>query len=1116
MDSQKIVWKVFLYMVCLAGVALAQVTTGTILGTASDSTGAVIPGARVTARNVQTGIARTVTTDAQGRYRAPELGLGMYEVTAEAAGFQTLVRSGIELTVGRQATVNFAMQVGAVAEVITVTGEAPLLETTNSTVADLVTETQMRQLPLNGRSFTDLAAIQPGVIADIGAPQSAFKGGGRMVMNGARPQQSLYMLDGVEITDAINNTPPVSVMGQTLGVDTILEFTVLQNNYGSQYGRAIGGVVNAVTRSGTNELHGSAFEFLRNEKLDAKNFFDVPEDPIPPFKRNQFGGTLGGPIVKDNAFFFGSYEGLRESLGTTDFSSTMTDEARVGIITNCPINPATGARFRTCTKEEAIVTEVLPKGIHPDILPFLTLIPRGTHRYQNDGSQEFRVSRARVGRENYFMGRIDQRLSDNDRIFGRVVYDYSSRELPDSQFLSDGKTHPTNAEWGAYNFSTLDWTRIVSPTVLNTARFGFSRNRSQQCQCIDGDPRTDVIDFPGIPPQLEVVPGVPWSGPWSVPGVSVPGGTNGIGNSILGAYLIAPVKFVSNTFTYYDSVRISKGRHSLDIGVDIRRFQENALSAIWANGNASWFTPLKNFLTAGQRTTGYCTGGTNDCRGINSLLVTHTLTADNGFAPSDPYRGYRQSLASWYVQDDIQLLSNLTLNFGVRWEHATPPVEVNQKTANIIDVLRDTEYTQLGDKPLFELRDILGGFMPRFGFAYSPDSKTSIRGGFGMFKEMPLFYQFALTQFHPPSANRIQLRNLTQWPNPLAGVDPTTGTRAPIIITYDHKYPYAMQWNFGIERQFGQNWVGRMSYIGTRGINLPAVNNDVQPALSKDANGVLFTPRNQPSVNPAWDNTRTSANIGDAWYNALQMRIQKRFAQGIEFSSSYTWSKNLSQAAGMAIQGGEGGGAFQTSNAWDYKNFDKSRADQDVPHNFNFNFTYEIPVGQGLTFGSNMGNVANTILGGWQVNGTFTKRSGLPRTIGGPGYSTNTFCRCAVRPNLKPGGNTNPVIGELDHWFDETQFLPVAAGYFGNLAKNTLDGPGLTKFDLSVFKGFAIGERKNLQFRAEFFNFANHPVFAGPETSVFETNGRPVDNPGRITRTVGTSRQIQLALKFEF
>ncbi|MBI3894443.1 MAG: hypothetical protein HY313_00790, partial [Acidobacteria bacterium] len=815
-------------------------------------------------------------------------------------------------------------------------------------------------------------------------------------------------------------------------------------------------------------------------------------------------------------FFFGSYEGLRQSLGTTDFRSTLTDEARVGIITNCPINPATGTRFVACPKDQAIVTETLPKGIHPDIMPFLALIPRGTHLYQNDGSQEFRVSRTQVGRENYVMGRIDQRLSDSDNIFGRMVVDYSSKELPDSQFLSDGKTHPVNAEWGAYNFVTLDWTRIVSPSVLNTARFGFSRNRTQQCQCIEGDPRNDVVNFPGLAPQLEVVPGVPWSGPWSIPGVSLPGGHNGIGTAVNGAYLAAPLKFVSNTFTYYDSVRISKSRHSLDMGVDIRRFQENALRTTWTRGNASWFTPVKNFLTAGQRTTGYCTGGSNDCRGINSMTVAHTLTADNGYALADPYRGYRQILASWYVQDDIAVLSNLTLNFGVRWEHATPPVEVNQKTANIVDVLRDTVYTQLGDKPLFELRDILGGFMPRFGFAYSPDQKTSIRGGFGMFKEMPLFYQFSLAVFHPPSANRIQLRNLTRWPNPLAGVDPRTGTRAPTIIAYDYKYPYALQWNFGIERQIGQSWVGRMSYIGTRGINLGSVNNDVQPALSKDANGVLFTPRNQPPANPAWDNTRTFANIGDSWYNALQMRIQKRFAQGIEFSSSYTWSKNLSKATGLGVTGGEGGNSFQTSNSWDYKNFDKGRADQDVPHNFNFNFTYEIPVGQGLAFGSNMGSVANAILGGWQINGTFTKRSGLPQTIGGPGYSTNTFCRCDVRPILKPGGNTNPVIGELDHWFDETQFLPVAPGYFGNLAKNTLDGPGLTKFDLSVFKGFAIGERKNLQFRAEFFNFANHPVFAGPGTSVFENNGGPVDNPGRITRTVGTSRQVQLALKFEF
>ncbi|MBI3895398.1 MAG: TonB-dependent receptor [Acidobacteria bacterium] len=1121
MDSQKIVWKVFLYMVCLAGLALAQVTTGTISGTVSDSTGAVIPGAIVAVRNTETGISRTLTTNAQGRYTAPQLGLGMYEVTAEASGFQRVVRSGIEMTVGRQAVVDFGLQVGAVTELITVTGEAPLLETTNATIANLVTEREMRELPLNGRSFTDLTAIQPGAITDLGMAQSATTGmGGRIVLNGARPQQSSYLLDGADVVNPATNTPPVSVMGQALGVDTIREFTVLQSNYGAQYGRALGGVVNAVTRSGTNEIHGSAFEFLRNENLDAKNFFDLPDckgrdpdtfrcDPIPPYKRNNFGGTIGGPIVRDNTFFFFSYEGVREVFSTTDNGQVLSDETRVGQITGCP------AGITACTKAEAIVTEVLPLGVNPDIQPIVNIIPRGNGQYLNQGLQEFKGSRKRPARENYYMFRIDQRLSDNDSLFGRVVIDNSSRELPDAQFIDASKgLRTSNNEWGLYRFVTLEWTRILSPAVLNIARFSFTRIHNQQCQCIDGEEtkRVDSVEYPNLPPQLAIIPGVPWGGPLSIPGVSIPGGHNGPGSSATGATLNNPLKFRDNGFNYFDSMRISKGRHSLDLGVDIRRYQENEQFDVWAHAQTSWLSPIKNFLTAGLAP--YCVGPASQCRGIGSITAAFGPTG-----PPDTYKGWRQTYTAWYIQDDFQLLSNLTLNLGLRWEWVTPPVEVNGKSATIMDPLRDTGWTQLGKEPMFELRDALKGFAPRFGFAYSLGQKTSVRGGIGVFREMPLAYLFNLARYDPPYAERLNLRNLRKWPQPLAGVDPATGTRQPLIAVHDMKYPYAFQWNLGIERQLGPTWVARASYLANRGINIMGVSNHVQPAESVDAQGQRFTPLNAPSINPFLDSTRTYDPIGDSWYHSMQLRLQKRISRGLEFSTSYTWSKNLS-TVGMgthAAEGPPGGRSYPVPNMWNFKSYAKGPADQDVPHNFSFNYTYELPIGQGRMFGGNLGKTANLILGGWQINGVFSARSGLSQNIGGPGYSATNYCRtCIPRPNLKPGGDNNPVLGDVDHWFDETQFEKVTPGYLGNVGQNTLRGPKSRKIDFSIFKAFALGEAKNLQFRAEFFNLPNTPNFRAPSTSVFNTDGTVSPTVGRITDTIGTSRQIQLALKFEF
>lgn len=393
MPGRKLLLVVLVCMFFVAAIALAQVTTATILGTIRDSTGAVIPGATVRVKNVETGAVRSATTDSTGRYTVPQLGIGRYELSAEASGFQTTIRSGIELTVGREAMVDFTLQVGSVAEQVTVSGEAPLVEATNATVSNLVSEKAIRELPLNGRSFTDLTAIQPGVVTDLGVPSGVFQGGGRMVINGARPQQSLYLLDGTDIVSPYSNVAPVSVMNQTLGVDTVREFTVIQNNYGAQYGRAIGGIINAVTRSGSNEFHGSVFEFLRNNKLDAKNFFDLKDKPIPSFKRNQFGGTVGGPVVKDRTFFFFSYEGLRQSLGTTDFNTTISDEARLGQITACPPGK------RDCAREERIITETVT--VNPDIKPILDILPRGTGRYLNDGIQELLGSRTQRGRENY-------------------------------------------------------------------------------------------------------------------------------------------------------------------------------------------------------------------------------------------------------------------------------------------------------------------------------------------------------------------------------------------------------------------------------------------------------------------------------------------------------------------------------------------------------------------------------------------------------------------------------------------------------------------------------------------------------------------------------------------
>jgi hypothetical protein len=426
MRGLKLWAKTFVCVFFFSAIAGAQVTTGTISGTVIDSSGAVVPGATLILKSVEKGFSRTVSTDASGRYHAPDLELGSYEITVEVAGFQTVIRSGITLTVGREAVVDFTLQVGAVTQTVTVTGEAPLVQTANATVAALVDEREMRQLPLNGRSFADLTSIQPGVTSDLeiaaGPTQAVYTGGGgaaRRSIGGTKPQQSTYLLDGIEISTPSEGMPATSVLGEQLGVEAIREFTLLQSNYGAQYGRASGGVVNAVTQSGNNSVHGSVFEFLRNEKLDARDYFLDPRLPKAPLKRNQFGAALGGPIRRDRTFFFLNYEGVRQSAGTSFLGTVLTPETRQGNITGCP------AGQTTCSPQQAIVTKTLP--VDPNIVPLMNLLPLPNGSYRNLGVADYSAVPRWQAHENYGIVRIDHQLSANDSLFGRFTKDESAR-----------------------------------------------------------------------------------------------------------------------------------------------------------------------------------------------------------------------------------------------------------------------------------------------------------------------------------------------------------------------------------------------------------------------------------------------------------------------------------------------------------------------------------------------------------------------------------------------------------------------------------------------------------------------------------------------------------------
>ena len=1100
MRGLKLWAKTFVCVFFFSAIAGAQVTTGTISGTVIDSSGAVVPGATLILKSVEKGFSRTVSTDASGRYHAPDLELGSYEITVEAAGFRTVIRSGITLTVGREAVVDFTLQVGAVTQTVTVTGEAPLVQTANATVTALVDEREMRQLPLNGRSFADLTSIQPGVTSDLeiaaGPTQAVYTGGGgaaRRSIGGTKPQQSTYLLDGMEISTPSEGMPATSVLGEQLGVEAIREFTLLQSNYGAQYGRASGGVVNAVTQSGNNSVHGSVFEFLRNEKLDARDYFLDPRLPKAPLKRNQFGAALGGPIRRDRTFFFLNYEGVRQSAGTSFLGTVLTPETRQGNITGCP------AGQTTCSPQQAIVTKTLP--VDPNIVPLMNLLPLPNGSYRNLGVADYSAVPRWQAHENYGIVRIDHQLSANDSLFGRFTKDESART---DQYLLLTPEPFTGFQVGGYVLVTLSETHVFSPSLLNTFRVGFTRRNDHLFYNYTqgGD---QFPNAPGLDPRLSPVKGVPL-GLYSIPGINFYGGSAG-GTSI-GPNLSGPAVFVDNSFDYDDSVMINRGRHAITLGGNFKRYQMNHLNEPWVYGGTFTWDTIDNFLT-------------NNPRNTTQLLGFTTP----GSQMADVYRGWRQSYGAAYLQDDFRVRSNLTLNLGLRWEGISSPREVNGKLAQLNNVYTDKDFTLLTSKdPLFRIRDAFKGFSPRLGLAWTPfsDQKTVFRSGFGMFKEMPLAYIWQLALQAPPYAQRFTVnRPVLKFPFPFANPNLVASAGEPLIMPLEVKIPYTMQWTFSVERQVGQSLVFKANYVGTRGVNLFAIYNPNQkPVIIQ--NGREFTPPNAQVPNPNFTSFRYVAPISDQIYHALQVVVEKRLRAGLAFNGSYTWSRNIDDGGGAGIKGAEqisGAASFAVYNGQDFS-MDRGLSSLHVEHNFILSYTYEFPYGTGRHWGKQASAPLRYILADWSVNGSNTIRSGLPVNIQmTPRQSGCVAQSCNERPDLRPGGNNNPV---LDHWtperyFDPSNFVVQPAGYFGNVGRNTLIRPGQLNLNLSFTKENQLGEGKNLEFRAELFNFLNHPNFGAPGNNVFADAAGTLDpGVGRITTTSTTMRQIQLGLKLIF
>ncbi|MGZ5529749.1 MAG: outer membrane beta-barrel protein, partial [Limisphaerales bacterium] len=839
-------------------------------------------------KNSGRGTILQLTTDGQGRYRAPDLGIGDYEVQAAKSGFSTVVHKNINLTVGAQTIVDFSLPVGQSQQTVTVEAEVSQVETTSATLGSLVNQVQMRELPLNGRNFEQLILLAPGVTSVTTNNHQPFSGAANTYsISGARPEGQALLLDDADIQTFWNQGSGAGILGTSLGVEAIGEFQTLTNTYSAQFGGA-GAVVNAVSKSGTNNFHGSAFEFLRNSALDARNFFDGPS--VPPFRRNQFGGSVGGPVKKDKAFFFVNYEGLRQSLTQTQIANVPDVNARQGYLpcavatTKFTCNQATGLAF---------------VGLAPGVAPVLALYPATTVA-GNGGVTTIATTGAQVGHENYVLSRFDYNLSEKDSVFARYVSD--SADLVTGYNAAATAIPLWPASYTTHNqFATVEERHIFSPAIINVAHASFSR------------PAT--IGAPvGSTPPLQLFPG---TGRMDAE-VTVTGLSN-IGQDA--PHL--PLNLVQNKFEGEDDVFVTRGAHSIKIGFLIRRIQSNT-NAPLDQGGVYAFSGLLNMLQA--------------------LPTTFTAMVPG---VNDAWRYFRSIEMLPYFQDDWKVTKRLTLNLGLRYDFSTNPVCLNGLCNEILNAPYSKGFSNIYH--VFTNNPSTKNFDPRFGFAYDPfsDHKTSIRGGFGIFHDMYEARTYANPFWNAPPSTQLQQQN-GGFPVPFTSSSvpptPTNTVTAPISST-----PYLMEYNLNVQREILPSTILTVGYVGSRGVHLiigpyinyptPFVNSNGQLQFSTLSSAGRIT-MNQ-FLNPQFGTITSFAPAALSRYNSLQTSLNRRFSHNVQAQVLYTWSRCIDNGSGTFNFENTVVGAV-VSNPLNYA-VDKGRCGFDINQSLRVDGLYALP-----------------------------------------------------------------------------------------------------------------------------------------------------------------------------
>lgn len=1047
---------VLLALLTAVPIAVTQQVGGTISGTVTDPSGAAIPNADVTILNVATGVSRAVSTNQAGLFSAPNLLPGTYKVSIAAAGFSTRIEQ-VELNVGSQEQLNTKLSVGSATEKVVVEGTAPSVDLTSSTVSTTVAAQTIRELPLNGRDWTMLAALEPGVHTvdsqtanSLGNTGRINRGwGSQLTVGGARPQQNNYRVDGISIND-YSGGGPGNTIGGNLGVEAIQEYSVVNANPSGEYGKTSGGVFNAVTRSGTNSLHGSVYEFIRNSALDARGSFDGSS--VPPFRRNQFGVAVGGPVYfpffhyngKNKTFFFFNYEGLRQSLSTTTLNQVPSSAARMGNLAGGNVT------------------------VSPAVKPFLALYPTPNLSDTGDIGIAATVQK-NVTPENFFTTRIDHTISASDAIHGTFLSDNSETSAPDPLLLFE------QANLSRRKMVSIEESHTFAPNLLNTARVGYSRVVAV------GPTVTQVLNPLLNDLSLGFLPGQPFGN------LAVTQLTRASGKDPNTA------KFYYNSYQAYDDLYYTVGKHSLKIGAAFERDQLNQFTASGQDG--AWtFGSLRNFLT--------------------NASATSFVTQLPGQPNITTY--LRQSIVGTYVQDDFRMLPNLTLNVGLRYEPVSVPTEKYNHLATLDSL---TSSAPRVGSPYFQ-NPTLRNFSPRVGFSWDPfrNGKTSVRGGFGIYDVLPLLYQFELSTLL--TAPFYQSATISKPPAdafPTGALQLVTPDAARVsYVQQDPPSSYVQQWNFNIQREVVRNVTLQAGYVGSHGVHLPYKTQDADWVMPTQMAGGLFWPLPKGSgmeINQSVGQINALAWVGFSRYHAANLRTSWQL-QRSRAEVSYTWAKsidnNSASVAGGQFTNSINGLPLFFSNLW------KGLSDFDVRHSLVVNYIWHVPglrggaFVHGLLSGWEWGGIVRAQSG-----------IPFSAIIGGDSLGMNNNNPFNFPDRLATPECKNPVnSGNASNYIKTQCFaVPNPTNRMGNSGRNGLIGPGTVDFATSLYKNNfipRISDAFNVQFRAEIFNLFNHTNFlppSGAATQVFTANFAPNTGAGVLTGTSTSSRQIQFGLK---